>query len=381
MYNPHGGKLISRIIDDEKNQAYSQDISNLKTIPINNKIKSDIINIVTGVFSPLEGFLPEDDYSNVLQNMRLSNNIPWTIPIVLDAGSEQLKHIKEGDSIALTDSGSTIAAMELENIYSFDKSEMAQKVFGTTDKKHPGVNKVYSMKENLLGGKITLINKPETPFDKYFLTPYETRHIFLKKGWDSVVGFQTRNVPHIGHEYLQKTSLSLVDGVFINPVIGKKKTGDFKDAVILDSYEALLKNYFPEDRAMMSIFQTEMHYAGPREAIFHAIVRKNFGCTHFIVGRDHAGVGDYYSPYAAQEIFNEFNDLEIQPIFFKSFFFCKKCNSIANDKTCPHDESQHINFSGTEIRNAIINGEKPSSAVMRPEVAETIIKYDNPFVD
>ena len=381
MYKPHGGKLINRHIDESEKQASLQDAAKLDDILLTNEQSSDLVNIANGVFSPLEGFLTQDDCLNVVQNMRLSGGIPWTIPIVLDVSSGQTTNVRDGDTIALKDSNGIIATMNVEDIYSYNKLEMAEKVFGTTDKKHPGVAKVSAMKEYLLGGKITLLQQPETPFQEYSLTPGQTRLLFRKKGWNSIVGFQTRNVPHIGHEYLQKTSLSLVDGVFINPVIGKKKSGDFKDEVILDSYHSLLKNYFREDRATMSIFQTEMRYAGPKEAIFHAIVRKNFGCTHFIVGRDHAGVGSYYAPFAAHEIFNEFDDLEIQPIFFKSFFFCKKCGSIANEKTCPHNESDHINFSGTAIREALINGEMPSSKVMRPEVAETILKYENPFVE
>jgi len=381
MYKPHGGKLVDRTMDDAEKNVFSKETEEFFKIVVNTEQISDIMNIAKGVFSPLEGFLLQEDYLNVLNDMRLSDNTPWTIPIVLDIDTEQVSNIKEGDSIALTYSGDIIATMDIEDMYSYDKVDMAEKVFGTTDKQHPGVAKVYAMGDYLLGGKIRVVNEPETPFQQYALSPHETREIFKKRGWGNIVGFQTRNVPHIGHEYLQKTALSLVDGVFINPVIGKKKAGDFEDEVILSAYTTLIDNYFPQDRVVLGIFSTEMRYAGPKEAIFHAIVRKNFGCTHFIVGRDHAGVGNYYPPYAAHEIFNEFDDLEIQPIFFKSFFFCKKCDSIANDKTCPHDESEHINFSGTEIRAALENGEVPSNKVMRTEVAKTILEYGNPFVE
>lgn len=381
MYKPHGGKLVDRTIDDAEKNAFSKETEEFFKIVVNTEQISDTMNIAKGVFSPLEGFLLQEDYLNVLNDMRLSDDTPWTIPIVLDIDTEQVSNIKEGDSIALTYSGDIIATMDIEDMYSYDKVDMAEKVFGTTDKQHPGVAKVYAMGDYLLGGKIRVVNEPETPFQQYALSPLETRAIFKKRGWGNIVGFQTRNVPHIGHEYLQKTALSLVDGVFINPVIGKKKAGDFEDEVILSAYTTLIDNYFPQDRVVLGIFSTEMRYAGPKEAIFHAIVRKNFGCTHFIVGRDHAGVGNYYPPYAAHEIFNEFDDLEIQPIFFKSFFFCKKCDSIANDKTCPHDESEHINFSGTEIRAALENGEVPSNKVMRTEVAKTILEYGNPFVE
>lgn len=381
MYKPHGGKLIDRTIDNAKREAASKEAEKFFKIAMNNEQISDIVNIAKGVFSPLEGFLNENDYLGVINNMRLSSNVPWTIPIVLDVNAEQVAKINELDNIALTYSGTITATMKIEDIYSFEKTEMSEKVFGTADKQHPGVAKVYNMKEYLIGGKITLISEPNMPFGEYILTPFETRSLFNENGWNTVVGFQTRNVPHIGHEYLQKTALSLVDGVFINPVIGKKKAGDFRDEVILETYDTLLENYFPKDRAVMTIFQTEMRYAGPKEAIFHAIVRKNFGCTHFIVGRDHAGVGDYYSPFAAHEIFNQFDDLEIEPILFKSFFFCRKCDGVSNDKTCPHPESEYINFSGTNIRSILENGEVPSNKLMRPEVADVILKYEKPFVE
>jgi len=240
---------------------------------------------------------------------------------------------------------------------------------------------VKNMKEVLLGGKIDLIQVSPTPFDKYKLEPLETRILFKEKSWRTVVGFQTRNTPHIGHEYVQKTALTFTDGVFVNPVIGRKKKGDFKDEVILASYDELIRNYYLKERAVVAILQMEMRYAGPREAIFHAIIRKNFGCTHIIIGRDHAGVGNYYPPYAAQDIFEEFPDLGIVPLFFKSFYFCKKCNSVVNEKTCPHPPEEHINFSGTKIREMLIEGKIPPPELMRPEVAKIIISYDNPFVE
>ncbi len=205
--------------------------------------------------------------------------------------------------------------------------------------------------------------------------------MFEEKGWKTVVGFQTRNPPHLGHEYVQKTALAFVDGVFINPVIGKKKAGDFKDEVILQSYDALMKNYYLRESVVMSILPFEMRYAGPREAIFHAIVRKNFGCTHFIVGRDHAGVGNFYGPYDAQKIFDEFPDLDITPLFFKSFFYCKRCGTVTNEKACPHGEKEHINFSGTKIREMLSKGQIPPEELMRPEVAKVITRHKNPFVD
>lgn len=237
------------------------------------------------------------------------------------------------------------------------------------------------MKQFLLGGKIDLIDEPKIPFAEYYLKPQATRLLFDEKGWRTVVAFQTRNIPHRGHEYLQKTALTFTDGLFINPVIGRKKQGDFKDELILKTYQALMNNYYPKDRVVMSILPMEMRYAGPTEAIFHAIIRKNFGCTHFIVGRDHAGVGNYYPPYAAQEAFKEFPDLGITPIFFRSFFYCKKCLSVVNEKTCPHRNQEHINFSGTRIREMLLRKEVPPKEVMRPEVSKIILGWESPYVD
>jgi sulfate adenylyltransferase len=302
--------------------------------------------------------------------------MPWTIPIICDT-DEKIT----GDILLENKSGLLLALFNVEDIYEYDKKEYAQKVYGTIDSTHPGVKKSQSMKKYLAGGKLLLLNEPETLHHKYTLTPMETRVLFKEKKWRTIVGFQTRNVPHLGHEYVQKSALTFVDGLFINPVIGKKKIGDFKDEVILKTYDALINNYYLKDSAVLSIFHTEMRYAGPREAIFHAIVRKNFGCTHFIVGRDHAGVGNFYSPYAAQEIFKEFPDLGIIPLFFKSFYYCQRCESIVNEKICPHDKSDHVNFSGTKIREILEKGDKPSRDLMRPEISEIILQYENPFVE
>jgi sulfate adenylyltransferase len=271
--------------------------------------------------------------------------------------------------------------MNLEEKYRFDTEEFAQKTFDTLDMAHPGVAKTKQMGDIFLAGKVNLITEMEGSYDRYKLSPMETRILFREKGWRTIVGFQTRNPPHLGHEYVQKTALAFVDGVFINPVIGKKKKGDFKDEVILEAYDVLIENYYLKDRAVMSILPFEMRYAGPREAIFHALVRKNFGCTHFIVGRDHAGVGNYYGPYEAQEIFEEFPDLGIAPLFFKSFFYCKKCSGVTNEKACPHTKEEQISFSGTKIRALFSGGEMPPRELMRPEVSQLISKHQNPFIE
>jgi sulfate adenylyltransferase len=382
MIKPHGGKLENRVLQDGEKERVLEKAKVLPSLQLNFELVSDVENIAFGIFSPLEGFMGKEEYRNVLNQMRLSDDLPWPIPIVLDVEKEVAKKLKIGQEVILrNENNDPIALLQLEDKYEYDKEEMAEKVFQTKDEAHPGVAKVKSMKEVLLAGKISLIQESPTPFYKYKLKPIETRVLFKEKGWRTVVGFQTRNTPHIGHEYVQKTALTFTDGIFVNPVIGRKKKGDFKDEVILASYDELIKHYYLKERAVVAILQMEMRYAGPREAIFHAIIRKNFGCTHIIIGRDHAGVGNYYPPYAAQDIFEEFPDLGIVPLFFKSFYFCKKCNSVVNEKTCPHPSSEHINFSGTKIREMLIQGKTPPPELMRPEVAKIILSYDNPFVE
>ena len=318
----------------------------------------------------------------MITEKRLADDTPWTIPILLDFNKDDLKEIKEGDSILLTNKENGVRALlDIDEVYTYDKKMLAQEIYLTQETSHPGVANVYNMKQLLIGGKISLLASKTRKFDEYNLTPKETRFLFKEKGWQEIVAFQTRNPPHIGHEYVQKTALTFVDGLFINPIIGKKKSGDFKDEVILSSYDTLMKHYYLKDRAVMSILRTSMKYAGPREAIHHAIMRKNFGCTHFIVGRDHAGVGDYYGAYDAHGIFSEFPDLRIVPVFFRSFSRCTKCGGVVNDKICPHDQKYHINFSGKKIRELLRNGEIPSEDMMRKEVAETILKFDKPFVE
>ena len=377
MSKPHGGKLINRLVKKE-----SPDVAELPKFEINTDLSEDVLNISKGVFSPLEGFLYDNDLESVVKEKRLADDTPWTIPILLDFDKQDLKEIKEGDTILLTNKeNGLLAQLNIDEIYTYDKKTLAQAIYHTKDTDHPGVATVYNMKQLLIGGKITLLDCKIRQFDNYNLSPRETRFLFKEKGWREIVAFQTRNPPHIGHEYVQKTALTFVDGVLINPIIGRKKVGDFKDEVILSSYEALMKHYYLKERAVMSILRTSMKYAGPREAIHHAIMRKNFGCTHFIVGRDHAGVGNYYGPYDAHEIFSEFPDLGIIPVFFRSFSRCTKCDSVVNDKICPHDQKYHINFSGKKIRELLTKGEIPSEDMMRKEVAEAILKFDKPFVE
>jgi sulfate adenylyltransferase len=380
MIRPHGGKLVERTLGPNHKKQALEESKGWPKITLNAESISDVENIANGVYSPLEGFLGEKEFLSVVDNSRLPNDLPWTIPIVLDAGAEEAKAFKIGQDILLADeAGTPVAVLHLEEKFGYDKETMAAKVFGTTDPKHPGVAKVQEMKEVLLGGPIDLIQAPPTEFARYYLTPKETRVLFKQRGWRTVVAFQTRNTPHVGHEYLQKAALTFTDGLFINPVIGRKKKGDYKDEVILASYEELMKHYYLKNRAVMAILKMEMRYAGPKEAIHHAILRKNFGCTHIIIGRDHAGVGKYYGPYDAQDIFEQFPDLGIAPLFFRSFYFCRKCNSVVNEKICPHGPEDQIQFSGTAIRDMMVKGQVPPVEMMRPEVAKVIIDFAHPF--
>ncbi len=380
MINPHGGRLTDRVLGGDRLKEALERSKTLRALNINDESVSDVENIATGVYSPLDGFIGRADFRNVLNEMRLRNDLPWTIPIVLDADHEEAARLREGEDILLKSmSGRPVAILHLEEKYEFDRDELAEKVFLTMDRAHPGVAKVAAMKEVLLAGSIDLLEVSPTPFDRYKLSPKETRILFKEKGWKTVVAFQTRNTPHIGHEYVQKTALTFTDGIFVNPVIGRKKKGDFKDEVILASYDELIKHYYLKERAVMAILQMEMRYAGPREAIHHAIVRKNFGCTHIIIGRDHAGVGNYYHPYAAQDIFEEFPDVGISPLFFRAFYYCKKCQSVVNEKICPHPPSEQVQFSGTKIRDLLVKGQVPPPELMRPEVAKIIMQFESPF--
>ncbi len=376
---PHGGVLVHRILQGDQREEVERLLPQFPTLALSEAQVREVENLATGVYSPLHGFLGQRDLFEVLHRKRLANGIPWTIPVVLDVSEQTAAGFREGKTIALTFAGRTMGVLHLQEKYRHGREEYALHVFGTQDPAHPGVADSLRMKEVLLAGEVDLLETMAGPFARYTLTPRETRVLFEKKGWRTVVGFQTRNLPHHGHEALQKTALSFADGLFVNPLVGKKKPGDFKDEVIAEAYDALLRNYYLKRWAVMAVLQMHMRYAGPREAIFHAIIRKNFGCTHFIVGRDHAGVGRFYHPYAAQEIFQEFPDLGIVPLFFTAFFHCHLCQGIANEKTCPHGEQDRNNFSGTELRKAILQGGEVES-FLRPEVAEVIRRFENPFV-
>ena len=376
MPRPHGGSLTNNFID------LSRIDKDLFTVDVDTGLKKEIENISFGVFSPLKGFMNEEDFTSVVKKGRLANDLPWTIPIILDANEELAKKVKDSSQVALRNNGQIFGVMQVEDLYKFDKTQSAKSVFQTDDPSHPGFNKFVTMQDILIAGEVKIVNTPNNKFlDRFRLTPAESRKEIEDQGWKSTVAFQTRNVPHVAHEMLQKAALNIYDGLFINPLIGKKKVGDFKDDVILNSYTVLIDNYYPKSRIIFSTLHTEMKYAGPREAIHHAIMRQNFGCSHIIIGRDHAGVGNYYSPFAAHDIFKDYPELEIEPIFFPAFYFCKKCQSYVNERTCPHDLDYREELSGTKMRKMFSSGELPPSHLMRPEISKVILSYPRPFVD
>lgn len=377
---PHGGKLVDRVLKNGRREYLMGEARDLPEIEIGDGLAADVANIAHGVYSPLEGFMTRDEYLKVLEEMRLPDDTPWTIPIILDVTPDRLRDVEEGEDVVLVLKGKPIAVMRLEEIYGWDRERHAELVYKTKDPAHPGVAKTMAKGAFLAGGPIDLLSDPLEPHEEVRLWPVETRVLFEARGWRTVAGFQTRNIPHLGHEHVQKAALTFTDGLFINPLVGWKKKGDFKDDVIIRAYQELVANYYPRDSVVLSVLRMEMRYAGPREAIHHAIVRKNFGCTHFIVGRDHAGVGDYYGPYEAWEMFSEFPDLGIVPLFFREAFYCGKCGGVVNERICPHGDEYRVKISGTEIRRAIASGRRPPENVVRPEVTEAILSFRDPFI-
>ena len=382
MINPHGGKLIDKNLSQIECQKIIEHLPEYKKIIIDEEQIKDVINIANGVYSPLEGFLGKDDFERVVKEMRLKNGTVWPIPIVLDIDGEKYAEIKEEKSVILTDSGSNaVAVLKDIEIFPYNKDEFAKEVFKTTDKNHPGVDDVYKMGDYLVGGEINLLNFNFPFFPDHNFSPKETRDIFEKRGWKNIVAFQTRNVPHMGHEYLQKRALEKVDGLFIQPVIGKKKIQDFKDEYIIASYEILIDNYYDKNKTFLGILPLKMRYAGPREAVLHAIIRKNFGCNYFIVGRDHAGVGKYYGQFDAQKIFEQFKEDEIgvKIMKFEEVVYCPICQRHVFTDECSHEN--RISFSGTEMREAIKNKKHPPFYVMREKVYNLLINSYNSLVD
>ncbi|TCT25008.1 sulfate adenylyltransferase [Melghiribacillus thermohalophilus] len=378
MIPPHGGILIQREVNQECKDEWIKKAHKLPSVALNAWELSDLEMIATGAFSPLDGYMNENDYVHVLETMRLSNGHIWPLPITLTITKDEAQTIQPGDHIALKGSDGIIyGMMEVQDQFACDKVFEAKSVFGTINNDHPGVKKTLSKGDICLGGPIWLLRRPShEPFEDYAMTPEDARKYFDAKGWKTIVGFQTRNPIHRAHEYIQKIALELVDGLFVHPLVGETKRDDISPVIRMKSYETILERYFPKNRVKLSIFPAAMRYAGPREAVFHALVRKNYGCTHFIVGRDHAGVGDYYGTYDAQNIFQTFKkeEIDIEILTFEHAFYCHVCAQMATPKTCPHKKQDRLELSGTRVRDMLRNGQKPPVELTRPEVAEILIE-------
>ena len=380
LVSPHGGQLISSLVDGDERTESIKEAQTLPEVRLNSREVSDLIMLAMGAFSPLQGFMGKEDYQQVVAEMHMKSGLLWPIPVTLAISKDEAKKIKEGQEVALINSENNelMSSMLIQEKYSYDKNLEALQVFGTEDIKHPGVKKLYEQGEVYLGGPVKVFSEGGYP-ERFteFARPAETRAIFASKGWTTIAAFQTRNPMHRSHEYLTKIALEVCDGLFIHPIVGKLKAGDIPAKVRIECYRALIDNYYPKDRVVLKVYPMEMRYAGPREAILHAIIRQNFGCSHLIIGRDHAGVGGYYDPFYAQKIFDELSpgDLHIQPLKLDLAFWCQKCDSMASPKTCPHADEDHLLISGTKLRDMLSKGEIPPEQFSRKVVLDILVKY------
>lgn len=378
VVQPHGGSLVDRVLAPAQAQQWLEQAPSLPSITLSRRQILDLQLLAVGAFSPLTGYMTRADYVEVVDHMHLHSGAPWTLPIVLAVPAETAAALNDGQSIILRDAANQPRAVfELRERYTYDRAREARNVYHTEDMTHPGVRALYEQGDTLLGGPISLLGEPDRgPFAQFTYTPAESRAAFADRGWQTVVGFQTRNPVHRAHEYIQKCALETVHGLFLHPLVGETKSDDIPADVRMQCYQVLLENYYPATRVLLGAFPARMRYAGPREAIFHALVRKNYGCTHFIVGRDHAGVGNFYGTYEAQQLFGEFgrDELGITPLFFEHTFYCRHCLSMASPKTCPHGDEDHVILSGTHVRAMLRSGETPPPEFSRPEVAAVLVE-------
>jgi sulfate adenylyltransferase len=374
---PHGGTLMINMASEAERPALIERAQALPQITVGSRQLADLEMLANGAYSPLSGFMTRADYLSVVDSMHLSNGLPWSIPITLSVEAEQAESLKEGSQVALVNAeGALQAVMTVEEKYGYDREHEASQVYRTTEDAHPGVKVLYAQGDVLLGGPVRVVDLQPQAFAQYRYTPAQSRQLFEERGWKRIVAFQTRNPVHRAHEYIQKCALETVDGLYLHPLVGDTKGDDIPAAVRMRCYEALLENYYPADRVILGVLPAAMRYAGPREAVFHALMRKNYGCSHFIVGRDHAGVGNYYGTYDAHHIFANFDPakLAITPMFFDHTFFCRVCDSMASSKTCPHGNEQHVTLSGTKVRQMLQAGQMPPREFSRPEVAQILIE-------
>jgi sulfate adenylyltransferase len=373
-----GGELVDLKAPAAERAALRAHAASLPVVTLTARDISDLEMLASGAFSPLTGFMGEADYTRSRDELRLASGTPWSIPITLAVDEATAHSLKVGADIALaTEDGKPLAILKLAEIYKVDRKREAEAVFGTAEDAHPGAKNVTSMPPYCLAGRVVLIDDiPGRTFMEYRLEPRETRAAFRERGWKKIVAFQTRNPTHRAHEHIQKSALEICDGLLIHPLVGETKGDDVPAAVRMETYKVLLELYYPKDRAMLSVMPAHMRYGGPREAILHAIIRRNYGCTHFIVGRDHAGVGSYYGTYDAQKIFSRFapEEMGITPLTFENSFYCNKCNGMASFKTCPHTDADRLILSGTKVREMLRAGQAPPPEFTRPELAAILIK-------